>query len=145
MFWSNFYKLCQSKGTTPSAVLRELGMAGGLVTKWKNGATPTKATLKSLARYFEVDVSEFFAPHTVSTDTSTGELTEHESLLISKYRAHPELWDAVDRLLQIGKYDSLLVYTAAHSDDNRADELMEMNNENWKKIEASSADEEGLK
>lgn len=142
MFWSNFYELCQSKGTTPSAVLRELGMAGGLVTKWKKGATPTKATLNSLARYFGVDASVFFVPRNVGGSAAAEGLTEHEKLLISKYRAHPEMQDAIDKLLQIGKYDSKLVYTAAYSDDKRSDEIKEMHNESWKKIEDSSTDKE---
>lgn len=144
MFWSNFYELCLARGTTPSAVLRELGMAGGLVTKWKRGATPTKSTLNSLAGYFGVDASEFFIPRAESDGAAVEGLTEHEGILISKYRAHPELQDAVDRLLQIGKYDSRLVYTAAYSDDKRSDEIKSMNNGNWKKIEDSSNTDERL-
>lgn len=40
MFWDVFYELCNKNNTKPTPVVKELGIAHGVVTKWKNGATP---------------------------------------------------------------------------------------------------------
>ena len=56
MFWNNFVKLCTQRGTTPTAVVHILGVAGGSVTKWKNGAVPRDVTLQRIADYFGVTV-----------------------------------------------------------------------------------------
>ena len=49
MFWENFYFLCESKGRKPLQVVKELGIATGSITKWKNGTIPSKKTLQKLA------------------------------------------------------------------------------------------------
>ena len=56
MFWNNFVKLCTQKNTTPTSVVHILGIAGGSVTKWKNGAVPRDVTLQRIADYFNVSV-----------------------------------------------------------------------------------------
>lgn len=56
MFWNNFIELCSKKGTTPTAVVEELHMAAGSITKWKNGTVPRDTTLQKIADYFNVSV-----------------------------------------------------------------------------------------
>ena len=61
MFWENFCELCRSVGKTPSEVVKELGLAGGSVTKWKNGTLPSKRSLESISAYFSVEPQMLFA------------------------------------------------------------------------------------
>ena len=56
MFWTNLLNLCNEANTTPTAVVKELGIAAGSVTKWKNGSAPRGTTLQKLANYFSVSV-----------------------------------------------------------------------------------------
>ncbi len=67
MFWNNFVKLCTQKNTTPTSVVHILGIAGGSVTKWKNGAVPRDVTLQRIADYFNVTVDYLLG----KTDTPT--------------------------------------------------------------------------
>lgn len=54
MFWEKFYNLCTAHQTKPNPVAKELGISSGVVTKWKNGATPNGTTLLKIANYFGV-------------------------------------------------------------------------------------------
>lgn len=54
MFYDNFVRLCNSIGKTPSAVVTEIGFSRASASGWKNGKTPTDATVLRLADYFGV-------------------------------------------------------------------------------------------
>lgn len=56
MFWKNFLSLCVNNNVSPNAVAKELGIASGSVTKWKNGSVPHNTTLLKIAEYFGVTV-----------------------------------------------------------------------------------------
>ena len=56
MFWETFVALCQERGEKPTPVIKKLGIAVGLVTKWKNGTMPGSVTLSKIANYFGVSV-----------------------------------------------------------------------------------------
>ena len=56
MFWKIFFSLCNENKTNPTKVVEALNISKGSVTKWKNGAIPSGATLKKLADYFNVSV-----------------------------------------------------------------------------------------
>ena len=60
MFWKNFVELCKEKGMSPNAVCAELNLSNATATKWKQGSTPTSATLNKLAKYFNVSMSRFY-------------------------------------------------------------------------------------
>ena len=55
-FFPRFYALCRSRGTSPNAVARELGIPSGSVTAWKQGSAPRAKTLHKLAQYFDVSL-----------------------------------------------------------------------------------------
>lgn len=55
-FWERFVALCESQRTTPTTVVKELGIAPSGVTKWKNGGAPRDTTVLKIARYFDVTV-----------------------------------------------------------------------------------------
>lgn len=53
-FWDIFYKLCTENNTKPNPVAKELGIASGTITQWKNGSIPSKEKLILLSEYFGV-------------------------------------------------------------------------------------------
>lgn len=59
MFFDQFIKACKAYGKRQSNVLGELGIPKSNGTNWKNGITPTAATRKLLAEYFNVPVEWF--------------------------------------------------------------------------------------
>lgn len=61
MFYDGFLRMCNERGTTPTAVIKALSLSTGSIGAWKQGRTPTTNTLKKLADYFRVEVDDFFA------------------------------------------------------------------------------------
>jgi hypothetical protein len=60
-FAENFNKICQKKGTTPTALLKTMGVATNKVTMWNNGALPKQEMLIRLAHALGCSVMDFFA------------------------------------------------------------------------------------
>ena len=56
MFWERFYNLCIERHTKPLPVVKELSIATGSITKWKNGTVPNGTTLQKISDYFGVSV-----------------------------------------------------------------------------------------
>lgn len=56
MFWKTLESLCSSINKKPQQVLKELSIASGSGTAWKNGAIPSSKNLQKLAGYFDVSV-----------------------------------------------------------------------------------------
>lgn len=82
MFWNNLIELCAKKDITPSGLAKELSIASGAVTKWKNGSTPHQTTLLKIANYFNVSVDYLLK------DTPPGEtegLDEKTAEILSMY------------------------------------------------------------
>lgn len=59
-FWTAFKELCDQNGTSPNAVAKELGLASGSITAWKNGRKPQFTTIGRLASYFGVGMERFY-------------------------------------------------------------------------------------
>lgn len=59
MFYDEFIKLCNSVQKSPTAVAKEIGLAGAHVTKWKNGSKPTDATIYKVCDYFGIPYDYF--------------------------------------------------------------------------------------
>ena len=60
MFFEQFKLICSMRGTTPTSVIRKIGLSSGNVTSWKNGASPKKDVIEKLAQELNVPVSAFF-------------------------------------------------------------------------------------
>lgn len=60
MFYDNFNAICRQKKTTPTAVVKELGLSTSKVTAWKNGSIPKQEILKSLAEKLNTSIDCFF-------------------------------------------------------------------------------------
>lgn len=58
MFWDNFERLCNERGLTPTAAGISAGVTNAAVSKWKNGTIPRGESLKKVAEYFNVSVSQ---------------------------------------------------------------------------------------
>lgn len=54
MFWQRLYDLCKQNDTSPTQVVKELGIAQGMVTKWKNGTEPNAKALLKISKHFGV-------------------------------------------------------------------------------------------
>lgn len=56
MFWDVLVKLCNERGTSPSAVANAIGLGNSAAVRWKKGSIPQDRTLTKLAEYFGVSV-----------------------------------------------------------------------------------------
>ena len=90
MFWKNLYQLCQEQNTTPTRVVKDLGISVGSITKWKNGSIPSKATLKKISNYFSVSVEYFFIEHKKEKTPVTDESDELNEYL-EQLKTRPEM------------------------------------------------------
>ena len=62
MFVDSYDKICKEMGVSPTAILGELGISKGTYSNWKsNGANPTNPTMKKIADYFGISVTELEA------------------------------------------------------------------------------------
>ena len=59
-FATNFRRLCQERGTSPTRVVLELGLSSNKVNRWNNGAMPKADILIKLARKLDCDIFDFF-------------------------------------------------------------------------------------
>lgn len=108
MFWDNFCALCRAAGMTPSEVVRELNIAAGSVTKWKQGTLPSKRSLQKLAEYFSVEPEMLFSPRAsvriaVRGDVAAGQPIEALTN-IEDYEEIPASW------LLTGDYAALRIH-----------------------------------
>ena len=58
-FYDVFKRLCDERNVSPSYVVSQIGLAKPNATFWKKGSVPKFETVKKLANYFSVPVSEF--------------------------------------------------------------------------------------
>jgi transcriptional regulator with XRE-family HTH domain len=103
MFWKRFTELCLEQNTTPTAVVNELGLARGSVTKWKSGSSPNAKTVSKIAAHLKVSVSalleeaestnvitdspekkQLFDSILALTDSEVEQLSEYIDFIISK-------------------------------------------------------------
>jgi transcriptional regulator with XRE-family HTH domain len=58
VFYDNYLRLCIKNHVSPTGAALDIGISKPSVNRWKNGATPTDATLLRIADYFGVTVAE---------------------------------------------------------------------------------------
>ena len=59
-FFENFKRICKEHGTTPTALLKKMGIAQNKATLWKNGSLPKSEMITALAKELNVYESDFF-------------------------------------------------------------------------------------
>ncbi len=149
MFWNNFVKLCNKINKSPNGVCAELGYSTAIASKWKKGSTPRDTTLKKIADYFGVSVSDLTedSSEQISVKPSfslTTPINEKESRVLFAYRTHPEMQTAVDKLLGITDDGNVTLYAAAKSAENRKPEITQMPKDKWDTITTTPETEEDL-
>ena len=82
MFYQNFKRLCDEKGTTMTKIVESLGISSSKVTAIKKGSLPKEAMIKDFAKALDCDVMDFF----VDTERPTYQLDEDEVEVIKYYR-----------------------------------------------------------
>lgn len=108
MFWKNLIKICNEKNTTPTSVVKDLKIAGGNVTRWKNGSIPRDTTLKKIADYFGITVTDLLAENEKKPvhvdEPKERSLHPEERILLSCYSKISDddrkvLWTLLDKYL----------------------------------------------
>ena len=85
--WDKFKKLCDEKGLKPNNVAKEIGIASGTITNWKNGkGTPKIDKLKKVADYFNVPLYYF--------------LNENELPMVDGYWLDKETADMAQKIFE---------------------------------------------
>lgn len=79
VFYEQLSKICQQNGTTPTGILRKIGLSTSKVTAWKNGSIPKASILQRLADELGVTTDAFFAD-------DGPKLTEEEKELLDVFR-----------------------------------------------------------
>lgn len=82
MFFEQLKRICALNGTTPTSIVKKLGLSSSNVTSWKNGANPKTDVLEKLAQELNVPVSAFFD----STAPSQHQLQPDELELLEVYQ-----------------------------------------------------------
>ena len=82
MFFEQLKLICAMRGTTPTSVVRKIGLSSGNVTSWKNGASPKRDILEKLAKELDVPVSAFFGEDV----PNMAQLQSDEEELLDVYR-----------------------------------------------------------
>lgn len=59
-FATNFKRICEERGTSPTRVVLEMGLSSSKVNLWNNGAMPKADVLIKLAQKLECDIFDFF-------------------------------------------------------------------------------------
>ena len=84
-FATNFKRICQEKGTTPTRVCLDLGLTSNKVTLWNKGGIPKGDVLIRLAQKLECSVMDFFADE-VHLQKVEFALDDDEKDIIKLYR-----------------------------------------------------------
>ena len=84
-FATNFKRICNEKGTSPTRVCLDLGLSSNKVNLWNNGGLPKADVLVKLAEKLGCTVMDFFADEEYMGHNGT-ELDEDEKDIIRVFR-----------------------------------------------------------
>ena len=84
MFYDRLRALCKEKGTSLSAVLKELGLSTGSTGSWKKGQLPKGDILAKIAQRLDTSIDY------IVFGEFRSDLTDDEQRLIEAYRTAPE-------------------------------------------------------
>ena len=105
MFYTNFVKLCNQKGVSPSAAAEEMGFQRSVVTRWSKGVAPRAATVAKVADYFEVASEELLVDKKENAPGSDAE-SEIEKALA---QATPTQRELISSILDMNENQLLFV------------------------------------
>ncbi len=90
MFFEQLKKICNEKGTSPSAAATAIGLSKSAVTRWKNGQEPVLGDAVKLAEFLGVDISELVETEKAPAEAEADEDTELIEML-EEVRRNPDL------------------------------------------------------
>lgn len=85
-FATNFKRICNEKGTSPTRVCLDLGLSSNKVNLWNNGGLPKSDVLVRLAQKLECSVMDFFADEDEALNRAEYVLDEDEKDIIRLFR-----------------------------------------------------------
>ena len=85
-FATNFKRICNERGTTPTRVCLELGLSSSKVNLWNKGGIPKGDVMVKLARKLECSVMDFFAEEQDLITKTEFALDEDEKDIIRLFR-----------------------------------------------------------
>ena len=95
MFSENLSRIAKSRGTTPTAILKKLGLSTSKVTAWNKGSIPKPEVMEQLARELGCSVAEFF----VDPDTPVPESPEEIVRGDIRYREVEKVYNSSQKQL----------------------------------------------
>lgn len=85
-FATNLNRICREKGTTPTAVCKELGVSTSKVNLWNGGSLPKQEMLVRLAKHLSCSVMDFFADEEDLQPSTDNAMDDDEKDIIRVYR-----------------------------------------------------------
>ena len=83
-FATNLKRICTERGTSPTALLKSMGVATSKVALWNGGSLPKQEMLVRLAKELNCSVMDFFADE--DTIHTTTKWCKSEPLLLCEER-----------------------------------------------------------
>ena len=85
-FATNFKRICNEKGTSPTRVCLDLGLSSNKVNLWNNGGLPKADVLVKLAESLGCSVMDFFADEDEALNRAEYVLDDDEKDIIRLFR-----------------------------------------------------------
>ena len=95
-FATNFKRICKERGTTPTAVCKQLNLSTSKANAWTTGSLPKEPMLLLLAKTLNCTVMDFFADDE-STPTPRQDISNVEFALDDDERDIIRLFRMLDR------------------------------------------------
>ncbi|MBQ8345153.1 MAG: helix-turn-helix transcriptional regulator [Clostridia bacterium] len=151
MFWENFRQLCLEKGKSPNAVAKEIGLSSGSVTKWKQeGVIPREATLKKIADYFGVTANRLLQTNVSASHSEPIPVKDNHIRILDRNgtilegELTDEQMELVKLMIEQNQVHYVTLYAAAHSEDNRPDCEIQMEQKRWDTVANAPETDEPL-
>lgn len=73
IFWKRLKQICEERGTTPTAMCKEIGLSTGNPPAWKSGSLPSKPSLQRIAEHFGVEPEYFVGEQKCASEAKATE------------------------------------------------------------------------
>ena len=108
MFFDSLKVACAQNGTSPTSLLKKLGMSTSSVTSWKNGVVPSLKTVYQLAEALGIDPAQLLEGSGVAQGEDTKKapalgISENGREMLELYEKLPER----EQLLLIGRLQEM--------------------------------------
>lgn len=92
MFYDYIYDLCAEHGISVTRLLREIGVSASSASRWKTlEYSPSKDTMKRIADYFGMTVSQLTTESTQKASDEKPEADDEIKQILQEFRDSPEL------------------------------------------------------